>query len=345
MVGASASAGKPIMIKTESRGFQALLSLCLLALAAEAVGVEPSAAPIIAGPAGPLRNIGGVGYVAPEGWQVRETNGVVLMLGPVEQQYQPCLIAIDPTVPPAPDLTLQAEAIVNSAFGRQYGLYRSENGGDVKADQYLGVAAAGWPYVDLMGHLGNSRFYVRAVLARFGQRAVAVVGLSSTQDCLGSLYLRDNDVFLLVFHSLQLPGYSANPQEAGELRKALIGEWQSVSGSAGLQLTYAANGHFSDIGVAATYYRSAGGVIYETSSAWPGDGTYQVAGDRLTTVHSAGANVGVPVTRLFSIVHRPKRGQPGQYDDILRIVEHSTNGRTWGFGNSSNYVISNTKIK
>jgi hypothetical protein len=77
----------------------------------------------------------------------------------------------------------------------------------------------------------------------------------------------------------------------------------------------------------------------------PGNGTYQVDGDRLTVVHPAGPQVGVPITRLFSIVHRPKPGQPGQYDDILRIVERSTTGPTWGFGKSMNYVISYTKVK
>ena len=304
--------------------------------------VAQAETPLVAGAVGPLRDVGGVGYVAPEGWSVSQINGAAVMTGPVAQQYQPCLLVIDPTVGPAGDLATQAEMIVNAAFGRTYGRYEGENGADVKAGQYQGLSATGWPYVDLLGHLGRSPFHVRSILARFNQRAVVLLGLFNAEKCLGSPYMRDNDVFLLVFHSLRLPGFAA---DSGQLGRQLIGTWQSIGSNVGLNLTYAPNGHFSDLGVVAMEYESPGGIVHETSEAWPGNGTYEVSGDRLTTVHTKGANTGVPLSRLFSIVRRPRPGRPGEYDEILRIVQRSEYGRTWGFGDSNNYVISYNRTK
>jgi len=277
-----------------------------------------------------LRTIGGVGYVAPQGWSVKEGGGVVVMIGPVAPQYQPCLLVIDPTVRPAGDMAMQLEAIVDSGFGRQFGPYHGETGTDLKADQYQGVSVAGWPYVDLLGQLGNSPLHVRALLARFNDRAVAVMGLFKAVDCLGSYNVRDNDTFLMLFHSLRLPGFGgASP----DLAKQLLGSWQSVTSSAGVRVTYAANGQFDDGAVKANYYVGGNGLIYDVASHFVGNGTYHVDGDRLTmTGHGANR------TMLFSVVHRPSRDRPGEYDEILRRVEQTDN-QVWGFARTGYYVM------
>jgi uncharacterized membrane protein len=59
---------------------------------------QPSAASAGFGPEGDLRTVGDIGYVAPKGWSVREAGGGVVMVGPVPQQYQPCLLVIDPSL-------------------------------------------------------------------------------------------------------------------------------------------------------------------------------------------------------------------------------------------------------
>jgi hypothetical protein len=279
---------------------------------------------------GQLLNIGGVGYVPPKGWLVRESGNVVVMTRPVPRQSQPCLIVIDPTLRPVGDMAAQLEMVVNSSFGRQFGPYHGESGVDLKADQYQGVAVAGWPYVDLLGQLGRSGFHVRALLARFNQRAVAVMGLFNTVDCLGSYYVRDNDVFLMLFHSLRLPGFSgASPA----LVKQLLGSWESVTSSAGVRVTYAANGHFDDGAVKANYYLSGNGVIYDVASNFLGDGTYRIDGDRLTMIRNGHSR-----TMWISVVHRPRRDRPGEYEEILRRVEPADN-QVWGFARTGYYVI------
>jgi hypothetical protein len=299
------------------------------------------------GSEGHLLNIGGVGYLQPKGWVVRQSSSFVVMSGPVPQQYQPCLLVIDPTLTPSGDMAAQLETIVNNSFGPKFGPYHGESGGDLKADQYRGVAVAGWPYVDLLGQMGSSGLHVRALLARFNGRAVAVMGLFSMQwtgvgplpphagelasDCLGSNYVRDNDVFLMLFHSLRLPGFSGTSRE---LAKQLLGSWESASSTAGVRVTFAANGHFDDGAVKASYYRSSSGAIYDVASNFTGDGTYRLDGDRLTMTRGGGKSR----TMLVSVVRQPRRNQPGEYDDILRLVEQTEN-QVWGFGRTGYFVI------
>ena len=279
---------------------------------------------------GNLHTIGGVGYVPPKGWAVTENGGLVIMAGPVPQQYQPCLLVIDPNVKPVGDMAAELEGIVDGSFGAKFGPYHGESGADLKAGQYQGVSVSGWPYVDLLGQLGKSNFHVRALLARFNDRAVAVMGLFNAVDCLGSYYVRDNDTFLLLFHSLRLPGFGgASP----DLAKQLLGSWQSVTSSVGVRVTYAANGQFDDGAVKANYYVGGNGLIYDVASHFVGNGTYHVDGDRLTmTGHGANR------TMLFSVVHRPSRDRPGEYDEILRRVEQTDN-QIWGFARTGYYVM------
>jgi hypothetical protein len=278
-----------------------------------------------------VHTIGGVGYEVPKGWSVNESSGVAVLTGPVPPQYQPCILAIDPTVRPQGEAAVQLEAIVNGAFGAKFGVYHGEGGADLKADQYQGVSVTGWPYVDLLGQLGRSNFHVRALLARFNDRAVAVLGLFNAVDCLGSYYVRDNDTFLMVFHSLRLPGFE---RTSPELAKRLLGSWQRVSGGAGVSVTYAANGQFDDGAVKANYYLGGNGMIYDIASHFVGNGTYRIDGDRLT-MNGHGASR----TMLISIVRRPRANRPGEYEEFLRRVE-AVDNQVWGFARTGHYVIS-----
>ncbi|HEV2133487.1 MAG TPA: hypothetical protein VGR47_04435 [Terracidiphilus sp.] len=305
-----------------------LLALIAVATPIALVGQQPAGF----GLEGTPRTIGSVGYIAPRGWSVRELNGMVVMTGPVPRQYQPCMLVIVPDLkPPAGHMATQLVAIVDASFSRQFGPYHGENGQDIKADQYKGVSVAGWPYVDLLGQLGNSAFHVRALLARYNDRAVALMGLFNAVDCLGSYYVRDNDTFLMLFHSLRLPGFDG---ASTQLAKQIIGSWQSVSGSAGVMVIYAANGHYDDGAVATNYVVGNDGLIYDHASHFAGSGTYRIDGDRVTMTGHGAAR-----TELFSIVRKPRADRVGEYDEILRLVE-PTDNQVWGFARTGYYVIS-----
>jgi hypothetical protein len=308
-------------------GYLAFLALFAAGTPLAMIGQRPAGS----GSEGPLRTIGDVGYVAPKGWLVRELKGMAIMTGPVPKQYQPCVIAIVPDLKIAGDRATQLVDIVNASFSRQFGPYHGETGKDIRADQQRGVSVDGWPYVDLLGQLGNSFFHVRALLAGSKDRAVAVMGIFNAVDCLGSYYVRDNDTFLMLFHSLRLPGYEAS---SPKLASQLLGSWQSVTSTAGVRVTFAANGHYDDGAIAANYFVGNNGVIYDRASNFMGNGTYKVDGDHLTmTGH------GDTRTELFSIARQPRADRPGEYDEILRLVE-PTDNQVWGFARTGYYVIS-----
>jgi len=328
--------------------YQTVTSKCLpwcagvlLASLALAQAPEGRFAGVGARPVGPVSSIGGISFIAPEGWQVTQQGQATVLVGPVRGDLQPCMIVIDPTVPvPDGDPGSEAQALVNAAFAGRFGPYHGAMGigadgrarlTEPKSDQMQGVSATGWSYVDLFGQLGNSNAYVRTILAQYGTHAVVLMGLTRAVDCLGSSYLRENDKFLLLFHSLEMPGFT---QEKDHLAKRIVGSWQSVSGNAGVGLIFAANGHYDNVGATGAYYATnTGQLIYETHSTWPGSGSYQIAGDRLRMTRNGSHE---PQTKLFSIVRHTK--PDGSPEDVLRIVEASST-EVWGFGHSGHYVI------
>jgi hypothetical protein len=163
-----------------------------------------------------------------------------------------------------------------------------------------------------------------------GPGAMPPHAFEEANNCLGSYNVRDNDVFLTLFHSLRLPGFSgASPA----LSKQVLGSWERVSSGAGVRVTYAANGHFDDGGVKLDYYLSNSGAIYDVASNFQGNGTYRIDGDRLTMTRN-----GTSHTKLVSVVRRPRRDRPGEYEDILRLVDQTDN-QVWGFGHTGYYVI------
>jgi hypothetical protein len=318
-----------------------LVSLCITGLSgAEATGASSPDdaaanrfASVVAGPAGGTRFNGGIGFIPPARWSVTESNGVVQMRGPSASPQSPCVALLLAPRPARGGPAAQAEALVNQMFAARFGgPLRSLTGADVKTDKwsrYDGESATGWQYVDLYGKLGDRRtfIYARVLLAKMGQQVVPLVGLT-TDDyrCLGGS--RDNATWLLLFHSLQLPGYT---QETSRLEQLLPGEWQSVDATSYASESYAANGHFSWYGAHSTYTVKPGGpdVLLQKTSGWPGDGSYEVHGDRLSLTSPKGRYAGRTATLLFSIVRRPNHERPQGFEYVLRKIDRFEGGNTY----------------
>jgi len=294
---------------------------------------------LVVGPVGQVLRTGGVGFIPPVGWTVTSSDGVVVMEGPVAPADAPCSAVLLAPMPAGPDSAVQAEALVNGLLAEKLGPYRSEFEGDVKLTRYEGVSGTGWPYVDLFGQLGRGPVYARVLLARMGTQVVSLMGVTKSRNCMGAM--RENDVWSLLFHSLQLPGFA---EDSPQLKQQLLGTWESVSSTVYVSESYAANGHCAKGGAHSTYTESAlsPGILLQKTSDWRGDGSYEVHGDRLTTRISRGAYAGYSVTRLFSIVRQPDSNRPDGFSYILRTVDHASEP-TWGFSPNGNYVGALTK--
>lgn len=291
-------------------------------------------------PEGPIRTHGAVSYIAPVRWKVQDTmDGVTILTGPVPDNERPCEIWILPPIPAQGELADEGVALLESlAVTKKFGPYRDDRGRDVRLSREEGVSGTGWKYADLSGQVGKSGITVRVLMAQMGPQSVLpVIGYSKTWNCLGNQSMRDNDVWALLFHSLQLPGFT---KDSPELAQQIIGSWSSASGHAGNSETFAKNGRFGTVSLYQSYTPSSTpGMVWEVNRSWQGDGPYEVHGDRLHTQNAKGSETEKDVTRLFSIVRMPKSDRPDEFDYVLRMVERSWNGsQTWGFSPSGNYV-------
>jgi len=259
---------------------------------------------------------------------------MVVMRAPTAPQSPSCAVLL--TRPVASDgrhLAVQAEAFVNAAVPvstreKRFEAYRGRAGQDVKLSRYEGISGAGWTYVDLLGNKGSVFDHnfttIRAMVAQLRSGIVYMVGIAGQgASCMTNQDYRDDYVWSLLFHGLNLPGYAG---ESPQLKEQLIGRWSRFGGRILLSDEYAPNGRFSNSGVHGSYYRdsvNSSRIRPEVDAQWEGDGSYFVRGDRLTTTSSVGEDAGKAVTHLFSIVRTPAPDRPSGWGYILRVVtEH-----------------------
>lgn len=305
-------------------------------LAASAVAV---AQPIVR-PEGQVQYHGTVGFIAPTGWTARNGgNGLTVLTFPVAPQDQPCEIRMLPPMQVSGDLATQGASMVQAfSNANRLGPYQGQFGRDVRLSREEGVSGTGWNYVDLSGQLGQSGITARVLMAQMSDgQVLTIVGFSKVWNCLGNQSVRDNDIWALLFHSLQLPGYT---KDSPQLAQQLVGMWSSASGGAGSAEIFAPNGHFSTVAVYQQYVQSTTtGLVWEVDHNWQGEGTYDVHGDQVHEHNAKRTDARGDFTRYFSIVRMPNENAAGGFQYVLRLVERSWDGsRTWGFSPSGNYV-------
>jgi hypothetical protein len=324
----------------------ALFSLVMVSTAAFGQSTADQFAGLTPRPVGRIQAHGTVGYVPPVRWSVHHgRDGITTLTGPVPSEERPCEIWMLPPMPVQGELATEGAALVKSlAATKKFGAYRDDRGRDVRLSREEGISGTGWAYTDLSGQLGNSGITVRVLMAQMGHYVLPIIGYSRTWNCLGNQSMRDNDVWALLFHSLQLPGFT---KDSPQLAQQLIGTWSSASGSAGNSNVFAKNGRFGSVALYQSYAPSSTpGIVWEINRSWQGDGPYEVHGDRLHTQNAKGSETERDVTRLFSIVRMPNDKKPGEFDYVLRVVQRSWDGsQTWGFSPSGNYVTHMTKEK
>ena len=311
------------------------LVLCTIAAAATTTFAQTPR------PEGSPQRHGEIGFIAPAGWTVqRGPNGITELAHAVNPQEQPCEIRMLPPAAAQGDPAQMGFQMVQ-AFSNQnrLGPYQGQYGKTVMQSREDGISGTGWNYVDLSGQLGQSGITVRVLMVDMGGgQVLPIVGFTKVWNCLGNQAVRDNDVWALLFHSLQIPGYT---QDSPKLAEQLVGMWTSASGGAGNAAIFAPNGHFSTVAVYQSYQASSTpGYVWEVDRSWQGDGPYEVHGDRVHTRNPKGSDTEKDVTRYFSIVRTPNENKPGGYEYALRMVERSWDGSaTWGFNPASGNFV------
>jgi len=291
-------------------------------------------------PQGPVQYHGQVGFIVPDGWTAQKgANGATILTHPMSLDQQPCqIMMLSPGRAQGDLATMGASLVQGFANANRLGPYHDQNGRDARQSREEGVSGTGWNYVDLAGQMGQSGITARVLMIDMGGgQVLPIVGFSKHYLCLGSMYVRDNDIWAMLFHSLQIPGYT---EDSPKLAEQIVGMWTSVGSNVGNSEIFAPNGRYSTVSVYRSYESSSSpGYVWEVDRSWAGDGPYEVHGDRVHTRNPKGSDTERDVTRYFTVVRMPNESKPGGYDYILRMVERSFDGSpTWGFSNSGNFV-------
>ena len=175
-----------------------------------------------------------------------------------------------------------------------------------------GTAAAGWKYLIIQkpihGRVGDGTLLgVRVLVAQLGDRigVITTTGKESlVSSCFGELV---RDEWPAIFYSLGFKNWKAVPQEA-LVPKQIAGAWVTATASVADRYVFAANGRYASAAAAMTVTRISATELLQTTNAYFGDGSWKIAGNRITLATDRGGRV--------------ERG-------FFRLESDSQDGRTW----------------
>jgi len=316
--------------------FLIMIALAAFASLAGAAGSPPGAAPSDAQAIDSPREMraGTVGFVALPGWRVvnvvkagNEADGTTMLL----REPQPpggCALFVTPVVSDPSDAATFGVTFVNALLPAELKPFGARG-----ISRYDGVSGRGWRYVDLYAEVGDPKAHMAAhvLVADLGPQKVAMVGItSSTIDinpyalapqpvpvCLAG---QDNDDWVVLFHTLQIPGHE---KDDPALSRQLIGSWSHM-GTVALALTFGPNGEYSHGGATGyTLNHVHPGKSEEHITTVAGDAHYLVQGDRLYTTCTPKCDM--KKFEFFSVVrHVDAKTPAGSW--MLRFIQMRQDG-------------------
>jgi hypothetical protein len=173
------------------------------------------------------------------------------------------------------------------------------------SDHQKGISGQGWNYVDMRGKLrqpsGPNYFNpveeARILMAQLdSSHYVAMIGYTFKDmypdiSCLDDVSGNVASNWIMLIHSLSFPDYQATDPAA--LRKAVIGSWFGSEIGTYISIfwgyVFAANGHSLEVEGNSQYTQLPGSNdIYEVTSSWSGNGSWQLNGSKLSVWPDSG---------------------------------------------------------
>ena len=255
--------------------------LCFIFLLASSVWLCAQA-----GPQGNAASLGEYVYAVPAGWtENRYPDGIVLM-SPMSQTGERCLISMWPMRPSSGDLRRDADSAFREIF-QTYVLKNQTSGGFLIQNSIThGVSGQGWEYLIVKRGIAKpggqwETLLGFAMVARLGNRVAVVSGLSKdplVSTCMGEL--TGANTWPKFFYSLGFKSWPA-ADHTQEMRKLLSGEWIAATATAGDKITFAGNGRFANAAAAQQYHLGTNELI-TTTQAYFGNGSYTLRGNSIT---------------------------------------------------------------
>jgi len=236
------------------------------------------------------RGIGLDDYVfdAPPGWSVQPQGNHVRL----QNMESGCLILVIEPQPSSGDLEQDARA----AFELMYRGWSCQKSGEQSYTLSKGRTRQGLEYCTMEAAMSmtaaDGRYHLEegvAVVIKAGG-PVAIIGARHNSSMLGHDRCTRYEGWPRFFSSFTVKN-ATPPADAGDPSTRIIGRWATTESGASGEYVFAANGRYRLTGAIGTTYTTSEHdheVIYAATSAFEGDGSYAVSGNRLTLSPRAG---------------------------------------------------------
>ena len=260
-------------------------------------------------------------FVAPAGWTVQPHNEHVLLQNPESG----CLILIlEPQLSSA-DL----EQDVRAVFEMMYRGWDYQKSGGQRHMLSKGRTPQGLEYCTMAAGMSTTtadgRYHLEDGVALVIQAGAQIVIVGARHN--SSMFAHDQcsryEGWPRFFASFTVNNVMPPANTDEDASKRIIGRWTMSEGRASGEYIFAANGHYQLTGAIGSSYTTSGHdheIIHTTTSAFQGDGSYAVSGDRLTMRRRADSDPEEVLLRFEKV----NRGGLGWHDRLYLLRKDAT---------------------
>jgi hypothetical protein len=232
--------------------------------------VAPLSIPV----AGTTATVGSVSFLVPANWQRTDLqDGTQLSVGDPNAGNACTVLVLSPVTPNMASVAALDQQLfdITQAVFPNVPLASEFGSTDVFSQRRQGSTGFGFPFVQLSlaTQNGAARLFPYIVVFK-PDLAVPVVPIGFGCDD-GGTYQYDQ---ALIFDTLSVAGVPGDP---AAYRQQIVGSWGSNDGGVGVGDIMAANGHYANASALSGTVQS-GGLLYDVTQSWAGDGTYGLIG-------------------------------------------------------------------
>jgi hypothetical protein len=261
----------------------------------------------------------GYAYIPPESWTLEKGNGYILYTQVLADGRPGCRLIIIPPVVSSGKL----EDDVKSIFLQMYPGWRYYYSDARHDDLVRGNTKQGAPYYMLEAEMvkdrpdGGRDYEQGAALVVGSGKQSAIIALRHEITGLNCQCKQRYNTWQRFFNSFAIKNLSPQSQRDTSPSR-FIGSWMSSGNRSISEYIFAANGRFQFIGGFGSYSKISNEILELKTSAWQGDGSYSIQGDRLLFTRKGETKPDIYRFRFESI----NKGSTGWKERICLLNEH-----------------------
>ena len=261
-------------------------------------------------------------FVSPARWYSFK-NANYIMLSSTQSAQWGCLLTIFPSQPSSGNLETDARNI----FNQMYNGWQYRNSGEKREDVSKGYTVQGLEYCMIEAPMQKPKpggYYYdyengQVLVVSAGKQITVITGRHERGEMV-CFCKNQYDYWDQFFNSFTISGITPKSTN-DDVKKRIIGTWQSMGGSALVKYIFAANGRYQFIGAYTSTSRISSDMIEMRTSGFTGDGAYSISGNKLTTAKDHD-KPDVSQYRLEKVNH----GGTGWKDRLYLLSKSSVDG-------------------